>query len=222
MKHLVVVISGASGVCYGLRLLRAVRAAGIEITLLVSRGGARVLEIEEGLRIDPERPDARLLLAEPGDGPLAGVRAVALSDIAATICSGTHPVDAMVVIPCSMGTLGRIVAGVSSNALERSADVMLKEGRPLVLVPRETPLSRIHLDNLLRAHDAGAAIVPASPGFYHRPTSIDELIDQLVLKVLDRLRVPNELIRRWKTPGPDPAPAPADDEASPGSDPSSA
>lgn len=200
MKHLVVAISGASGVCYGLRLLAALRAVDIDITLLVSRGGARVLEIEEGLRVDPEKPDARVLLREPGDGPLPGIRTVALSDIAASICSGTHPVDGMVVIPCSMGTLGRIVAGVSSNAVERGADVMLKEGRPLVLVPRETPLSRIHLENQLRAHDAGAAIVPASPGFYHQPQSIDDLIDQLVTKVLDRLRVPNDLIKRWKTP----------------------
>lgn len=200
MTHLVVALSGASGVCYGLRLLRVLHAGGVRLTVLVSRGGARVLEIEEGLRVDPEAPDVRLLLGAPGDGPLDGVRSVALSDIAAGICSGTHPVDGMVVAPCSMGTLGRIVAGVSSNAVERGADVMLKEGRPLVLVPRETPLSRIHLENQLRAHDAGAAIVPASPGFYHHPASIDDLVDQVVTKILDRLRVPSDLIRRWKAP----------------------
>jgi 4-hydroxy-3-polyprenylbenzoate decarboxylase len=201
VKHLVVALSGASGVRYGLRLLRVVREQGVRVTLVVSVGAARVLEIEEGLAVDPEAPDPRVLL---GLGevplPLDGVRAVALSDIAAGVCSGTHPVDGMVVVPCSMGTLGRIVAGVSSNALERAADVMLKEGRPLVLVPRETPLSRIHLENLLRAHDAGAAIVPASPGFYHRPDSIDDLVDQVVTKALDRLGIPSDLIRRWKTP----------------------
>ena len=173
MKHLVVAISGASGVCYGLRLLRVVRDMGIRLTVAVSRGGARVLEIEEGLRVDQEAPDARLLLGLDGEGPVENVRTVALSDIAAGVCSGSHPVDGMVVIPCSMGTLARIVTGTSGNVVERAADVMLKEGRPLVLVPRETPYSRIHLDNMLRAHDAGAAVVPASPGFYHQPKKID-------------------------------------------------
>ena len=106
----------------------------------------------------------------------------------------------MIVVPCSMGTLARIAAGVSSNVIERSADVMLKEGRPLVVVPREAPLSRIHLENMLRLHDAGAAIVPASPGFYHRPETIADLVDQVVTKVLDRARIPSDLMRRWKTP----------------------
>lgn len=201
MKHLVVAFSGASGARYGLRLLRAVREQGVRVTLIVSSGAARVLEIEEGLRVDPGAPDPRVLLGLPDAAlPLDGVRTLALSDIAAGVCSGTHPVDGMVVVPCSMGTLGRIVAGVSSNALERAADVMLKEGRPLVLVPRETPLSRIHLENLLRAHDAGAVVVPASPGFYHRPETIDDLVDQVVTKVLDRLGVESHLIRRWKSP----------------------
>ena len=196
MTHLVVALTGASGMRYALRLLDVVHGAGLRLTLAVSRGGARVLEIEEGLRVDPAAPDAAVLL--PGRD-VSGVRTVALDDIAAGVCSGTHPVDAMVVVPCSMGTLSRIAHGNSGNVIERAADVMLKEGRPLVLVPRETPLSRIHIVNMLRAHDAGAAIVPASPGFYHQPKSIDDLVDQVVTKVLDRLRIPSELIRRWKT-----------------------
>lgn len=216
MKHLVVALSGASGIRYGVRLLRVAHEAGLRLTVIVSSGAARVAEIEEGLRLDPESPDARALLGLPDDASIPdSIRTVALSDIAAAVCSGTHPVDGMVVVPCSMGTLARIAAGTSSNALERSADVMLKEGRPLVVVPRETPLSRIHLDNMLRLHDAGAAIVPAMPGFYTRPETIDDLVDQVVTKILDRLRVPNELIRRWKTPasGADPGPAPGSDTA---------
>jgi flavin prenyltransferase len=198
VKHLVVAISGASGVRYGLRVLEVVHGAGVAITLAVSPGGARVLEIEEGIRVDPARPDAGLLVRQRRGGP--AVRAVAIDDIAAAVCSGTHDVDAMIVVPCSMGTLSRIAHGNSGNVIERAADVMLKEGRPLVLVPREAPLSRIHLANLLAAHDAGAAIVPASPGFYHRPETIDDLVDQVVTKALDRLGLRLDLIRRWKSP----------------------
>lgn len=196
MSRFVVAVTGASGVAYGRRLIEALRASGHDLVLAVSRGGQRVLEIEEGVRVDPEDPAS---VASLGGAAGAGtVRGLALSDIAAGICSGTHPVDAMFVAPCSMGTLARIASGVSSNVIERGADVMLKEGRPLILVPRETPYSRIHLENMLRVHDAGAAIVPASPGFYHRPESVGDLVDQVVQKVLDRARVPGELIRRWK------------------------
>jgi 4-hydroxy-3-polyprenylbenzoate decarboxylase len=200
VKHLVVAITGASGVRYGLRLLEAVHAAGIDVSVAVSRGGARVLEIEEGVRVDPDKIDAsRLLKVRKGRGAPA-VRTLALDDIAAAVCSGSHPVDGMIVVPCSMGTLSRIAHGNSGNVIERTADVMMKEGRPLVLVPRESPMSRIHLENLLRAHDAGAAIVPASPAFYHQPKSIDDLVDQVVVKALDRIGVRLDLIRRWKTP----------------------
>lgn len=200
MSHFVVAITGASGVRYGLRLVEVLRAGGHRLTLAVSRGGQRVLEIEEGVRVDPE--DAASVASLAGGAGAAGsgdVRGLVLSDIAAGICSGTHPVDAMFVVPCSMGTLARIAQGVSTNVIERAADVMLKEARPLILVPREAPLSRIHLENMLRVHDAGAAIVPASPGFYHQPKTIDDLVDQVVTKVLDRARLPSDLIRRWKT-----------------------
>lgn len=200
MRHLVVAISGASGGRYALRLLQAVHDAGIDVTIAVSKGGARVLAIEEGVTVDPAAPDASKLFRPRRGKSAPAVRTLALDDIAAGVCSGTFAADAMVVIPCSMGTLSRIVHGNSGNVIERAADVMLKEGRPLVLVPREAPMSRIHLENLLRAHDAGAAIVPASPGFYHHPKTIDDLVDQVVTKVLDRLGLRLELIRRWKTP----------------------
>lgn len=192
-------LTGASGARYGLRTLEVLRESGLRLTVAVSRGGARVLEIEEGRRVDPEDAASVASLVPAGDGGGPGeVRGVALSDVAAGVCSGTHPVDGMIVVPCSMGTLARIAQGISSNVIERAADVMLKEGRPLVLVPREAPLSRIHLENQLRAHDAGAAIVPASPGFYHRPETIADLVDQVVQKALDRLGAPAEIVRRWK------------------------
>ena len=191
MKHVVIAISGASGVRYGIRLTEVLAERGMRITLAVSRGGARVLEVEEGLSIDPQAPDVARLLGR--EGPVENVRAVALDDVAAAVCSGTHVLDAMGVIPCSMGTLGRIAMGSCANVVERTADVMLKEGRPLILVPRETPLSRIHLENLLRAHDAGAAIVPAMPSFYHRPETIEDLVDFVVTKVLDRMGVRADL-----------------------------
>lgn len=200
MTHVVVAITGASGARYGLRVLEALHAAGIGLSVAVSRGGARVLEIEEGVRVDPDSPDAAALLRVRRGRGAPPVRTLALDDIAAAVCSGTHEVGGMIVVPCSMGTLSRIAHGNSGNVIERAADVMLKEGRPLVLVPREAPLSRIHLENMLRAHDAGAAIVPASPGFYHRPKSVEDLVDQVVTKALDRLGVRLDLIRRWKTP----------------------
>lgn len=196
-QHWMVAVTGASGVCYGLRTVEVLRDAGHRLTLAVSRGGARVLEIEAGRRVDPEEPAS---VASIAGAASPDVRGLALSDIAAGVCSGTHPVDGMLVVPCSMGTLARIAAGVSSNVIERAADVMLKEGRPLVVVPREAPLSRIHLENLLRLHDAGASIVPASPGFYHRPQSIADLVDQVVQKTLDRAGIPTDLIARWKSP----------------------
>lgn len=200
MRHVVVAITGASGVRYGLRVLEVLHAAGIDVSVAVSVGGARVLEIEEGVRVDPSAPKAAALMKVRRGRSASEVRTLAIDDIAAPVCSGTHAVDAMIVVPCSMGTLSRIAHGNSGNVIERAADVMLKEGRPLVLVPREAPLSRVHIDNMLRAHDAGAAIVPASPGFYHQPKSVDDLVDQVVTKALDRLGVRLELIRRWKTP----------------------
>jgi 4-hydroxy-3-polyprenylbenzoate decarboxylase len=166
---------------------------GHEAALVVSQGGARVLGIEEGIEVDPRAPDAELLC--PGHG--GRVVAHSLFDVAAPFSSGTHPVDGMAVVPCSMGTLGRIANGVSATLLERAADVMLKERRKLVLVPREAPLSLVHLRNMVAVTEAGAVVLPASPGFYHSPRSVEDLVDHVVAKVLDQLGVRNDLIRRW-------------------------
>jgi len=190
----VVAICGASGARYGLTLLRALAGGGHEVALVVSQGGARVLGIEEGIAVDPRAPDPGALC--PGHG--GRVTAHSLFDVAAPISSGTHPVDGMAVIPCSMGTLARIAGGISSNLLERAADVMLKERRRLVLVPRETPLSLVHLRNMTAATEAGAVVLPASPGFYHGPKEVQDLVDHVVVKVMDQLGVESDLIRRWE------------------------
>ena len=191
----VVGLCGASGARYGLATLRALVAAKQDVALVVSRGGARVMELEEGIPVDPEAPDVEALV--PGAG--RRVKAYALSDVAAPFSSGTHPVAGMVVVPCSMGTLSRIAHGNSANLLERAADVMLKERRKLVLVPRETPLSLVHLRNMVAATEAGAVVLPAAPGFYHSPETVDDLVAHVVTKILDQLGVPSKLIRRWGT-----------------------
>ena len=187
-------ICGASGARYGLRLLRALVEAKREVAVVVSSGGARVRESEEGGRVDPGMPDAEVLC--PGHGGL--VTSWAVKDIAAPFSSGTHPVAGMVVCPCSMGTLSRIAHGNSGNLLERAADVMLKERRKLVLVPRETPLSLVHLRNMVAATEAGAVVLPAAPGFYHAPGTVDDLVDHVVQKVLDQLGVEARIVGRWK------------------------
>jgi len=189
----VVGICGASGSRYGLRLLRALVAAKQEVALVVSTGGARVMEVEEGIRVDPAKPDADLLA--PGHGGL--VTGYSLFDVAAPFSSGTHAMGGMVVCPCSMGTLSRIANGNSANLLERAADVMLKERRKLVLVPREAPLSLVHLRNMVAVTEAGGVVLPAAPGFYHGPKTIDDLVDHVVQKILDQLGVKADVIRRW-------------------------
>ena len=193
----VVGIGGASGARYGLALIHALVDGGQDVALVVSRGGARVLEVEEGVRVDPEKPDPEALV--PGCG--GRVVGYPLHDVAAPFSSGTHPVAGMAVCPCSMGTLSRIAHGTSSNLLERAADVMLKERRRLVLVPREAPYSLVHLRNMTLATEAGAVVLPASPGFYHGPKSVDDLVAHVVQKVLDSLGAPGNLIRRWGGPG---------------------
>ena len=196
VPELVVAITGASGAPYGLRLIRALAAAGRRVHVVVSVGGARVLKHECDVSVNPKSPDPSRLA--PGHEDL--VVGHSCENYGASVASGSYPFGGMAVCPCSMGTLGRIAAGTAENLVTRAADVCLKERRPLVLVPREAPLSRIHLENMLRVHDAGGALVPASPGFYHRPESIDDLVDQVVTKALDRLGVPSDLIRRWKAP----------------------
>jgi flavin prenyltransferase len=184
-------ITGASGAAYGVRLLRALNDAAVPVRLIVSRTGWRLLQ--EELDIGGEAA----LRARTGDW--SQLLLYSDDDRGATPASGSAPSRGMVVCPCSMGTLASIAQGTTRSLIERAADVVLKERRRLVLVPRETPYSQIHLENMLRLTQAGAVVLPASPGFYHRPQHIDELIDFVVGRVLSQLGVEHALGPRWQS-----------------------
>jgi flavin prenyltransferase len=184
-------VTGASGAPYAVRVLRALNDARVDLRLIISRYGWRLLAEETGI----EGEEA--LRAATGDWSRATLYDV--MDRGATPASGSAPSRGMVIVPCSMGTLSSIAAGTSRNLVERAADVALKERRPLILVPRETPLSAIHLENMLRLTRAGATVMPAAPGFYHRPESVDDLVDFMAARILDHLQVPHQLGRRWQS-----------------------
>jgi 4-hydroxy-3-polyprenylbenzoate decarboxylase len=194
-RHFVVAITGASGSVYGLKLVSELLQAGERVSLILSAAGRQVLNHEAGLEWSPEIREQRRQVQEHFAS--IAVDCLAVDDFWAGAASGSAAADAMIVIPCSMGTAGRIAAGLSGNLLERAADVMLKERRPLVLVPRETPFNTIHLENLLRLSRAGAVVLPAMPGFYHGPQTMDDLVDFVVGKVLDQLSVEHSLFTRW-------------------------
>ncbi|MHB8707609.1 MAG: UbiX family flavin prenyltransferase [Desulfuromonadales bacterium] len=196
MKHLLVAMTGASGSVYALRLIEEVLRTDCRVSLLLSEPGRQVLNHETSLGWSPDPAERQRQVR----AHFASARIDCLDNgnLFATVASGSNPADAMVIVPCSMGTMGRIAAGLSETLLERAADVSLKERRPLLLVPRETPLSVIHLENLLRLARAGAVVIPAMPAFYHAPQSLDDLVNFVVGKVLDQLGVEHELFRRWE------------------------
>jgi 4-hydroxy-3-polyprenylbenzoate decarboxylase len=190
-------LTGASGMPFGLRLLECLLGAGLRVYLLYSPAAQIVAKQECDLVLPARAGDAERALgarfaARPGQLAVFG-----REDWMAPVASGSNPADAMAVCPCSMGTLGAVAAGLADNLIERAADVMLKERRPLVLVPRETPLSAIHLENMLKLARAGAVILPPAPGFYARPESVAELVDFVVARVLDQLGVAHALGPRW-------------------------
>lgn len=191
---LAVALTGASGAPYGLALVRALALAGRRVHVVVSGGGARVLREECGLSLNPKAPDPRLIAPEHA----AQIVPHSVEDYGASIASGSFPLGGMAVCPCSMGTLARIAAGTAENLVTRAADVCLKEKRPLVLVPREAPLSAIHLGNMLRLARAGATILPASPGFYHHPRTIDDLVRFVVARTMEQLGVAQDLVEPWQ------------------------
>jgi 4-hydroxy-3-polyprenylbenzoate decarboxylase len=200
-RRFAICFSGGSGIAYGLRLVEVLLAAGHEVHLVATGAALRVLVHEAALPLDLERPDLAALFAAP---LRARLRVHALDAVEAAPASGSAGLQATVVVPCSMGTLARIAHGFSSNLVERAADVALKEGRPLVVVPRETPLSVLHLQNMLELARLGAVVMPAMPGFYHRPETVQDVVDFVVGKILDRLRVEHALVRRWRTPSASP------------------
>jgi 4-hydroxy-3-polyprenylbenzoate decarboxylase len=194
-----VAITGASGSIYAHRTLLHIIASGVveRINLIMSESAETVARVELG--VDLRGADTARInewLGLPRDSKL--IQLQRLDNLAAKPSSGSHPQEGMVVVPCSMGTLGAIAAGLSTNLIHRAADVTLKEGRRLVLVPRETPYNSIHLENMLRLSRAGAHIVPASPGFYNRPQTIDALVDHFVFRILDHLGIPHAGTTRWK------------------------
>ncbi len=196
-EHVVLAMTGASGLPYALRLLDCLIAAGCRVSLIASKAAHAVAALE----LDgpfPARHDA--LAAELGgrfgaaDGQVTGF---AREDWTAPFASGSNPPDAMVVCPCTTGTLGAIANGLSDSLIERAADVCLKERRDLVIVPREAPLTAIALAQMTRLAELGVVILPPSPAFYHRPRTIEDLIDFTVARILDQIRVPHDLHARW-------------------------
>ncbi len=201
-KTICLALTGASGMPYGLRLLECLLAAGCNVQLLYSQAAQVVARQELGLEL-PSRPaEARAALLAHIDAVNPEINPEKLlvfgrEEWFAPVASGSNPPDAMVVCPCSMGTLAAIAQGLADKLIERAADVVLKEGRKLILVPRETPLSTIHLENMLRLARAGAVVLPPNPGFYHHPESVADIVDFVVARILDQLAVPHALMQRW-------------------------
>ena len=196
MQKIVVGITGASGSIYGLRLVEELLKAGKQVCLLLTDAGRQVLAFETGLQL-PEAPQGCLAQLQQHFSVGEQLSHYGLNDFFAPVASGSSAPDAVVICPSSMGTVGRITAGLSDNLLERVADVALKEQKKLLLVPRETPLNQIHLENLLKLSRAGAQILPAMPAFYQQPQSVAELVDFVVGKTLDSLGVDHQLFARW-------------------------
>ncbi|HMW54821.1 MAG TPA: flavin prenyltransferase UbiX [Accumulibacter sp.] len=189
--------TGASGMPYGVRLLECLLAAGCRVQLLYSQVAQIVARQEMGLDLPARASEARAGLEERYPGLPGQLEVYGREEWFAPLASGSNPPDAMVICPCSLGTLAAIAQGLASKLIERAADVVLKEGRKLILVPRETPLSVIHLENMLRLARAGAVILPPSPGFYHHPQRVGDLVDFVVARILDQLQVRHALMPRW-------------------------
>ena len=192
---LVVAMTGASGAPYAVRLLHVLARSGRRVHLTISPSAVQVLRDEISLEVDLDafnsltlglRETGRLVYHHHGD-------------FSAGIASGSFPTAGMVIIPCSMSTLASIAHGITSNLITRAADVHLKERRKLILVPRETPLSLVHLENMAAVTRAGAVVLPAMPGWYHWPKTLDDLVDFVVARICDQLGIDNELLKRWGT-----------------------
>jgi 4-hydroxy-3-polyprenylbenzoate decarboxylase len=197
MKSIIIGITGASGSIYGRKLLARLDESPevSRIDLVISQAGVRVAGEELGVNVaGADRRVVRELLGQDSEK----VTVHSANDIGASIASGSHLSDAMVIVPCSMGSLGAIANGASRDLVHRAADVIIKEGRLLILVPRETPLNVIHLENMLKLARLGVRIIPAMPGFYHHPRTIDDLIEHFVHRLLDHLGVSHEQLTRWE------------------------
>lgn len=196
--ELTVGITGASGTIYAYRTLQLLAASGAveTINLVMSGTSATVAQVEMGANLkEPTAEKINEWLGLPKDSKI--IRFWRLDNLAAKPSSGSNKQAGMIIVPCSMGTLGAIASGAGTNLIHRAADVCLKEGRKLVIVPRETPYNAIHLENMLRLSRAGAQILPASPGFYHRPKTIEELVEHLCFRILDQFDIPHSKKSQW-------------------------
>lgn len=196
--ELTVAITGASGTIYAHRTLQLLAASGVveTVNLIMSGTAAVVAQVEMGVNLrDADTTRINEWLGLGADSKL--IRYWRLDNFAAKPSSGSNKQAGMIIVPCSMGTIGAIASGAGTNLIHRAADVCLKEGRTLLLVPRETPYNAIHLENMLRLTNAGARILPASPGFYHRPKTIDDLVEHLCFRILDQFDIPHSKKSQW-------------------------
>jgi len=190
-------LTGASGAQYGLRLLEVLLAGGHRVYLMVSKAAHMVIATETDLKLPAQAAQMEQFLLEHFQAEPAQLRVFGKEDWMAPVASGSGAPSSLVICPCSTGTLSAIACGASDNLIERAADVALKERRKLILVPRESPYSTIHLENMLKLSQMGAVIVPASPGFYHRPETVADLVDFVVARVLNQLGIEHSLLPRW-------------------------
>ncbi|PLK49343.1 flavin prenyltransferase UbiX [Uliginosibacterium sp. TH139] len=196
MKTITVALTGASGMPYGLRLIESLLVAGCRVQVVYTQAAQIVAKQEMDLQLGSTRETEAMLRARfaAAEGQLV---VYGREEWFAPIASGSNPPDAMVICPCTMGTLAAVAAGLSSNLIERAADVCLKEGRKLVIVPREAPFSTLHLENMLRLSRMGTVILPPNPGFYHHPQTLQDLVDFVVARILDQLGVAHHLMAKW-------------------------
>lgn len=193
----ILALTGASGVQYALRLMQCLLDAGTPVYLMVSKAAQIVLSMETELKVPAKSAEMARFFSQLYKAKEGQLEVFGQEQWTAPIASGSHKARSMIVVPCTTGTLAAIANGNSDNLLERAADVMLKERRQLIMVVRETPFSQIHLENMLRLSQAGATIMPANPGFYHNPETLEDIIDFMVSRMLDHLNVKNDLLPRW-------------------------
>jgi 4-hydroxy-3-polyprenylbenzoate decarboxylase len=196
-QSITLALTGASGMPYGIRLLEMLLKEGKQVYLLYSKVAQIVAQQEMNLTLPSSTREAEAFFKQQYHVPEGQLRVFGREEWFAPVASGSNPADAMVICPCTMGTLAAIAAGMSQNLIERAADVALKENRQLIIVPRETPFSVIHLENMLRLTRSGAVILPANPGFYHHPQTIQEMVDFVVARILDHLGIQHILSLRW-------------------------
>ena len=196
-RRVTLAVTGASGSHYALRLLECLVQADVEVFFLISQAAQLVMATETDLQLPPKPQALEAFLTEHYQARAGQIRVFGKQDWMSPVASGSGAPSAMVGCPCSTATLSAIATGASSNLIERAADVALKERRQLILVPRESPYSTIHLENMLKLSQMGAVILPASPGFYHQPQTINDLVDFVVARILNQLGIEQALLKRW-------------------------